>query len=63
MCIRDRRQTVHLRDTGKVRHGRGADRTTAAHLIAARIGVGHQLDRNDVQHGVAMAADGVQLIG
>ena len=56
------RQTVHLRDAGKVRHGRGADRTTAAHLIAARIGVGHQLDRNDVQHRIAVAADGVQLL-
>ncbi len=56
------RQTVHLRDAGKVRHGRGADRATAAHLIAARIGVGHQLDRNDVQHRVAVAADGVQLL-
>ena len=56
------RQTVHLRDTGKVRHSRGADRTTAAHLIAARIGVGHQLDRNDVQNRVAVATDGIQLL-
>ena len=56
------RQTVHLRDAGKVRHSGGADRTTAAHLIAARIGVGHQLDRNDVQNRVAVAADGVQFL-
>ena len=57
-----RRQAVHLRDAREVRHSGGADRATAAHLIAARIGVGHQLDRNDVQHRVTVAADGVQLL-
>ena len=45
-----------------MRHSGGADRATAADLIAARIGVGHQLDRNDVQNRVAVAADGVQFL-
>ncbi len=36
--------------------------TYGCHLIAARVGVGHQFDRNDVQNSVAMAADGVQLL-
>ena len=56
------RQAVHLRDAGEVGHSRRANRTTAAHLIAARVGVGHQLDRDDIQHRVAVAADGVQLL-
>ena len=55
------RQTVDLRDAGEVGHSRRADRAAAAHLIAARVGVGHQLDRDDVQDSVAVAADGVQL--
>ena len=56
------RQAVDLRDAGEVGHSRRADRTTAAHLIAARVGVGHQLDRDDVQDRVAVAANGVQLL-
>ena len=56
------RQAVHLRDAREVGYSRRAHRTTAAHLIAARVGVGHQLDRDDIQHRVAVAADGVQLL-
>ena len=56
------RKAVDLRNAGEVGHSRGADGTTAAHLIAACVGVGHQLDRDNVQHRVAVAADGVQLL-
>ena len=56
------RQAVDLRNPREVGHGGGAHRATAAHLIAARVGVGHQLDGNDVQNSVAVAADGVQLL-
>ena len=56
------RQAVDLRDAREVGHGGGADRATAAHLVAAGVGVGHQLDRDDVQNRVAVAADGVQLL-
>ena len=56
------RQAVDLRDAREVGHGGGTDRATAAHLVAAGVGVGHQLDRDDVQNRVAVAADGVQLL-
>ena len=56
------RQAVHLRDTREVGHCRRTDRAAAAHLVAARVGKGHQLDRDDVQHRVPVAADGVQLL-
>ena len=57
-----RRQAVHLGNAGKVRHGAGANRASAAHLIAALVGIGHQLDRDHIQHGIAMAANGIQLL-
>ena len=56
------RHGVDLRNAGEMRHGGGTDGTTAAHLIAALVGVGHQLDRDDVQHRVAVAADGIQFL-
>ena len=56
------RHAVDFGNTGKVGHSGGTDGTTAAHLVAARVGVGHQLDGNDVQNGIAMAADGIQFL-
>ena len=56
-----RRHGVDLRNAGKVRHSTGADRATAAHLVAACVGKRHQLDRNDIQNSVTMTADGIQL--
>ena len=57
-----RRHRVDLGNAGEVRHSRRTDGTTAADLVAARIGVSHQTHGNDVQNRVTVAADGVQFL-
>ena len=56
------RQRVDLGDARQERHQRRADRTSGADDVAVRQRLGHQLDRDHVQRGEAVADDRAQLL-